>query len=421
MSFQSRSEAGASLFRYLGIKSNISVAWDGLQTSLSGGYAVSVPPVSPNRITDRLQIYSAVSGTGFSHSSGAFVSLPPVLAASLTIEDRLEAENLLQEWEGSVTAPIGLPFKTDLFLALSQASNAEDLPTDTLKNIFSDAYAFMAPWDGDLYPERRGIGKFTAGLETQNLSLYLSPSLTFAVTGADAQRLEQSGAFLFRIPARFGQNPLTEINFELSYLLGFTSIDAAFASTDFVGDFNGVFDSMSAQRYLLTGPIYDLFADTLFSAFETQTQSYSDASYNPSLSLSFSKKYGSYLTDLFVPSDISAGFERSLRRKSDAVSQDYKLTAQSRATALNLFGRFGAYQLLDLYDTDEFSTSIGLDMGFSASWQIESVNPLIQHYVLFFGKNGSELSLENRFELVHKDETTWSEVFSGSFTCRDRQ
>ena len=204
----------------------------------------------------------------------------------------------------------------------------------------------------------------------------------------------------------FSIRPPHSLTLAPGYSLIFRSTSEGYAGLRIDDDLRAVAAAFRQRRYLLTGPVYDLFAPGLSEQFERETARDVAAYYHPSVKLTLTRGFGSYIRDLFIPARVAVEVSRSVRRIEDSVYDTLTATSQLRATAINLFGSLGAYPILPFYESDEFSWSVDVSMDLS---DLGDYTGVMQHFFFFLGSNGIELSVENRFELESKDASSWKE------------
>ncbi len=105
-------------------------------------------------------------------------------------------------------------------------------------------------------------------------------------------------------------------------------------------------------------PIAELFQTLPSPEFDAPLPGGERRSYDAEGSLEFSRVFTSRISDLWIPSAARLDVERSLAWEGDSIEDSRTWRMEATATAVNLFGREGAYPRALLYASDEFRNSV---------------------------------------------------------------
>jgi hypothetical protein len=333
--------------------------------------------------------------------------------------------SLQQLWNWTLASTWPGPFALQLGASLTDTSSfalqaAASYPVEWIR-----AYRYVLPWSAD--PNAARTGKATAdmtlslGRLTPTLSLLSTYQTAYSPSGnagsVSGQQLSEA-KIVFSLPITLippaaagaapavqptgdvppwarsnpaavpagGQVPgglLSGLTLTPSYsrdlqvaglpALGWNDLVAAStASPSSVTDFRlfgndiGFFGrSIWGQSYFFQSiPGVDVFLPGLAADFARASTTQSYALYSPTVALALSRSIGSSPWDLVVPNRIQLSTGRSLTRQGDSVSDSRTIGASITNTAINIFGRLGAYPIFPFYRSESISSSV--DMSFTS-------------------------------------------------------
>ncbi|MBN1648645.1 MAG: hypothetical protein JW874_11490 [Spirochaetales bacterium] len=163
-------------------------------------------------------------------------------------------------------------------------------------------------------------------------------------------------------------------------------------------DFMLMAEHTGLQDYILTEiPFYEFFVAPDLELHDNETQ----IRYLPEISLNYTRRHGSFLSDLFLPSRLAFSLTREYVFL-DAMSSDaFKISGSLANNALNLFGSKGTHTLFRFYESDEYLTQFTwsgnrTDEEFEHSWS------LVNQIKLLFTANNI-LTIQNNAEKTTED------------------
>lgn len=364
----SRSRVGAQFpgFRLDG-RAEAGIA--GEVTRLSLGHELRVPrPSAPLLFRDDFTTRMQGGSPEHAHTLGLDVALPDAGGRERRIlgaEYRtvFGSDGLRRLWSTTLSGAGFLPAGPALSLQLSETDADADLPDPAL-----------APGYGERWWEslRRFVPALRDGATRRSASARGSFLLEGNVLGAGG---ELNAELSRQVAAR--RDDLLEGHVSLPITLSPESPDAMRITPRYsrrvgVGDsvtedagFAGAIRDygrmLAGQRYVYASiPGLELFASSLPSDFAEQSGDYSAASYEAEAELQLEGAPGFRPVDLLIPSGVSAGISRELRRRESGVEDTRSTILRLRTVALNLFGSQGARPLTSLYRSDEYRLEASL-------------------------------------------------------------
>jgi len=221
-------------------------------------------------------------------------------------------------------------------------------------------------------------------------------------------------AFLF--PITLAEGEPFQWKLTPGYKRTFATTKTITRSKNFSTDFENLFQGFGDQSYLYrTFPVIDIFSKKTVERFKTDTRSLKYAKFDPKIFLSYSRRYGSHIYDLFVPCEITPELGKKLVRNADSLLNHYTHSVSTKTSALNLFGKLGAYPIFSFYKTEEITTTLKFSMETSDSWKRKYSNFNLQNYLTFIGNNNNKLSFENSYSVNYNRKKTRLEEGSLSF------
>jgi len=229
---------------------------------------------------------------------------------------------------------------------------------------WADAFRHLAPWSGGTDDWRRLslAAEARALLRPVGLSLQgeLASSSGGFVSGRRRQDTTLSYGVSLPVALRPGDGPELTVSAAYGQKLDLSAL-AEEGGAGFAEDLSEVGAILSHHAWMLAWvPGVEVVSRRALESVEARLRDGNDypvigARWEPSLTLGLSRGPGSRLLDLVVPAFLDVTFARGVRLDGDLAEGTTKLSAALRTTALNLFGRTGAYQLFSFYDTDEIA------------------------------------------------------------------
>jgi hypothetical protein len=380
--------------------------------SASGGHRVTIPSVSsPVTVTDAFALNW--SG-GFSRENtlvftpGSFLSVS--LDASANADrDAGEGKGLLnQSWQASLGLTPFIPLTLSSSLTLSQAVSDYLLPLDWYGARWVREAGLLLPWDGGsdvLRNERLG---FKAGIPASPVGFSLEAETNAerkaasTSTGLSQQNdLSLSLALLLKL----AQGGSSDTNLSIAYKRLLSLTTSPMPGPRFSAETDELYSVLSSQAYMLTAfPFFELFSDNSGIILpEWQAAGASEGTYSPSVLLSFQRSFGARLLDLIVPSQVDVSMGQDLKRTMDLSQTTTYIRPKIVTRAVNLFGELGAYPLLPLVRTDEYSMSVSgsLDGGPGLPTRLTTLQA--EAFATLTGASDNELTV---VETLRRDQAT---------------
>ena len=301
-SFRSLSNLKAVI---LGAGLEVEVLADSLgdQFTISGGHLLTLPKFDfPVVVTDRYSEKTAADGEEFSHEDTLRLDVPSVLVLGLDVSAYSQEATLNQTWTGNLTFNALAPY--NLALAAQWTQSALDFvraQTWYLSD-WIDAFAYTLPWEGGLADSRSYQGSLAQTLNTKPLGVKLAFSSGFNSYNVATDSHEQTDTMALTLSFPFALDSLT---FEPYYSRTLSTLDLVPDEGSLEEDTTWHFSRYAAYSYFFTmPPLYEIFSPTGNADFLSQYFGLENADYKPEIGLSLSRKFGSALLDLFLPSKI---------------------------------------------------------------------------------------------------------------------
>lgn len=176
-------------------------------------------------------------------------------------------------------------------------------------------------------------------------------------------------------------------------------IDTSSVSHENFGDvWNTFINGIKGQFPLFTYvPFRELFTEEDGNTFADVTKGMLEADYETEFAVDLSRPTGSRIMDLFVPSSGDFSMERRYQRKGDTVGWENEWRSSLGFSAINLFGSFGRFPFLTIYNSEELSGLIQITMeDFNGSPVPSPEEILWQLNWSFTGVRNRRLVLDNR-------------------------
>ncbi len=171
-------------------------------------------------------------------------------------------------------------------------------------------------------------------------------------------------------------------------------------------------------------PFAELFGDSspVASAFRdwAGTEDLGSYTYSPELGLVLARSYGSSVLDLVLPSALSLAWYRSYSLASSSQTTTSGLKLGIKAQAVNVLGQAGSHPILAFVESDEYHSSLQLELGLTEGDGVPSLSAVLQNLMTLYG-NASRDSLDFDNRLSWKKDSasaSWSESLDLSLSLR---
>ncbi len=243
-------------------------------------------------------------------------------------------------------------------LRLAQAGRRDPLPPDTpyLHSWFR-SFSGLLPAQDETVARRTFEGRFALTPEFRAIS----PSLVFDSQWTALPAVPQlSATSVGRIEvgiATFGDSGVRLTPF---YQRRLTITETNRFLSTYQDDIAIVTESLGPQEQIMyrSVPFLELFPDNASSVLSHIDSRRAATSYTPAVGLEFRRPFGTRLLDLIVPHYSSVEAAREYRAENDSTDTTGRITLETRALAVNLFGSLGVYPLTGLFRTDEYESRI---------------------------------------------------------------
>jgi len=356
----------------------VSVVSSGDGTYASGGHSVKIPAASsPVTVTDRYhRNYDSAFPTS-SHAADLEVAPAGILRTQLGVEAITRGESLEQNWKLQADSSWPGATSLSLLLHLQNLAGGYTLTNDGYAQSWATSFSLFAPYENGTVPTRNGNSSMNFSYTPGSFGLSTEFGLSYSNKSAASNEQSQDGHVLVEFPLTFRAGSRDEWSLTPAWRRTFQATVSRPESAGFSDDLSGLGSVLQDQDYLYrTPPVADLFMPLSETTFTEASLATRGASFQPNLSLSFSRRIGSRGRDLLAPSDAFLSVTRSATRAADSVTDSRLWTTALTWTALNVFGTTGTNPTFSFYQSDEFSNSV------TASYQEPISGGLNQSWVL---------------------------------------
>jgi hypothetical protein len=330
----------------------------------SGSHKVTVPATSfPVSLTDSFSLswlgeFTREDSLLVSPFSGFTFSAETQASAART-DPTAGAAVLDQSWAGKAALSALGPFTLTADASVFQSSAGYPLPTAWYGETWVRQMSLVLPWAGGTDVEHKGslgaaleISPSPFGMAVKSRAFVRSTDFT-AVSRTQQNDLDLGVSATLRL----GGSDVNALTLSLSYDRQVSFMTAPAAGDRFTSEAQSYGELMARQAYLLTGvPFAEIFTDNS-SMILSRWPGVSRGYFAPTATVSLQRGYSSRLTDLLLPTSLDVTLGQKLERNGDLSSTTIILSPRLSSHALNLFGRLGAYPVLEFARTDAYSLS----------------------------------------------------------------
>jgi len=389
------------------IGANIKINWDQSSTDLSGSHTLQFPAnFSYGFISDSYSRSGSGDSATMTRENAIQFNIPEKGIFNFTLSANGIDELLLQTWKAHTRWTAASVFNIEGSIAFEQNTDWSDWQIEDKGNYFSNwiyDYNLIAPFS-NTDTNRSVQGSLNLNLDTKPVGFTFSPHMSFNSENSPLSTQTNRGGFTLSIPLRLTAESGGEWSIIPSYSRTFMEKSAKAQSDSFSDGFGNLFSDLGSWIPLTSFiPFYELFSNSTTAKFESDTLLFNEATYSPDFGISFLRKFGSNIYDLFLPYNISVHFIRNFSKKDDTFFNSNRLEFSFKQTAVNLFGNFGVYHKFDFYNTEDITSSLQFNLTVDGGNLPVPEELIYQNYLAFYGNNNGVFIVENRFETDFQD------------------
>ncbi len=384
--------------------------WTDDEATVGGGHGL-LTAVGPVSFSDTFDLRAPGHDATFDRESRLRLSPLPGTAADASVRAAADEDRLTQEWSGSLASAAGrwnASMVADFSLATLDYEHSERGYFDA----WVMGYRFFAPQRAPLL-ERTSRATAEIGLLPGPVGLALRVEPSARSQDSDSGR-EQTNGLLARLAAPWEIGNRGTI-ITAAYQRQMETGETLPQQGDFRSDWSVFADDFARQSYAYLGvPLWELYDDN--DSFLRESAEVTSAVYSPELQVEITRRPGSQIRHLFVPTKMLAVVGRTLERQG-AITSDlsrYSLTYQTNA--INLFGRSGSHPTFTFYDLDEFANSLTLSLNLDGGKRFDSGEVGLDTLVSMESSGGNQVSVSNRFSLTGESLETAANSSQASYT-----
>jgi len=382
----------------LEIKAHGKINYGATGTLFSGSHSLLFPSgFSYAALTDSYSRSGSGNTSAMTRANSLKLTLPGYGLLVLSSTAQGTRDNLVQNWSAETDWTLFSKLKVNLTGDMEQNELWDYRDRGNYFSNWINDYLLLIPHDVGIL-NRNFQTAMKIELETRPVGFVFMPSLSFTLDERGVKTQTDKGSVKLSLPLSFEgkrDNPWT---LTPSYSREFIEKRSAVPSGSYGQGFRNLFSDLANWMPLTSFiPFYELFAGDPVAIFEDKTAFLDSASYKPAFSIDFSRKAGSSIGDLFLPSSIDLSFARTFHKKDDSLSSLNNFDLTVKQSAVNLFGRFGVYETFGFYDSEDITSSLQFTMEGQNGNFPKPKELIYQHYLAFYGQNNRTLTLENRF------------------------
>ncbi|MCK5197931.1 MAG: hypothetical protein KAR21_06250, partial [Spirochaetales bacterium] len=269
------------------------------------------------------------------------------------------SQNLIRTW-GVSTNTIwekGSRLSTDLDLSMYSEEDTYEHMNSFEK--LASSYELFIP--GDIHNDRTTNISINPEINTNSASFGINETFGSNISGLD-KRILATGQSL-SVDAEFTFNSESPGQFSITpgYEKIINSQIDENTDSNFFTDTKDSILHLGTHDYYFTGiPLWEIIDPEFGNQFIKNTEGQRNTEYIPEFSLRFTRLAGSHLSDIIIPSIVNINVSRYLTRDFDSITDKLKVNLETRATALNVFGKLGSTPLVSWYQTEEITNILSI-------------------------------------------------------------
>ena len=412
----------SSVIAGLPVSAETDITLYGTEVSVRGGHTIRVPYLSPYAsFSDRFYTGYPGAAEQYSRENTASLAIPGIASVTMSAESYTLQDLLRQEWKAETSFLPGRPVSLTV-----QGSAAENTENFTLNSVwYSEVWlesikkTVLPRLEAELDSRSSSVSastkisppfiQFSAGVSPSYERSYATGWILKPDINVNAEMTlfpEGNGFFPGTVNAVYSRKLLLKQN--------------ALGGTDIIEDWRHTQQTLtSVPLFVRMSPYAEFVKPLSDTAFKSQTAGLLYGEYTPKAEISYTRGYGSYLYDLFLPYSVGFSVESTYLRENDSLSQTRSLTGMLRSTAVNLFGNYGAYPFFSWYRSDELTSVLSLTLKAADRWnRPESWELLIRHMATLFQKEENIITLDNAVTVTRGETEQITDKGSIKYTWR---
>ena len=352
------SNLGFSLLN-LNISGNLNLQWQNTELYTSPGLSFTLPLLNNSIILN--DNYNEVN-LPLSSSTLRESSITTKLGLSsfiISANSSHSIQNMIRNWglSSNTTWETGSVLTSSADFRMSSIENPYEGMNFLEK--FSNSYAQYLPENSQ--NDRNSNFSISPTLKFNSLTLGIEESLGSNTTGLDDRVINSSQMLSINGNIIFNAENLKEWNLIPNYKKQLNITDTTNTNNNFFTDTSESIMNIGTQNYYFKGiPFWEILYPEFASVFYEETIKQTHAEYTPNFSIGFSRLAGSRIKDIFIPTGIDLNLYRNLNRDFDSLTDSLNINFETRATALNIFGRLGTTPIFNWYQTEEITNFLAL-------------------------------------------------------------
>lgn len=391
---------------------------------MGGSHFIQIPS-SPAwaSVTDEFSYADAPWEDLFSRRNGLTFSPSPLF--TLTAEGSASytggAEQLNQIWKASLASQAEELFHCSIQTQWELSSREWEWTPSSYPEGWLRGYLLLLPTEEGIPLQRKGSAQFAVSLSPSwGSPRFTLESLYFNNLQGESPDQTSRTTGKIEVPLSFGDGPdAWQVTPAYSRKVKTTGPSASENFEEDLVLFGENFPALSLMGRSI--PFAELYAMSLREEFlSAYSEAGADAlNLSPHWSLAFSRPTGSYLKNLLIPVDWELSQTRILEKEGDVLQDGRETSLTARFSAINLFGKQGAYPFFSFYQTEELISLVTYTLVEDLiADDVQKHQMILQHYLFLKGDSRNTLEGNNYLSLSGGDSSDWSERMDLSWIHR---
>ena len=395
-SFLTRTELAGDLL-YTRLETDVQVAVQDERTSLAGGHSLRVPAAdAPVVFTESYRRNYNAPLTSLNRSNGLLLSLPLETRIRVDTEATLREENLDQSWDLSAGMAPAEHLSLDLAAGLGHSAGGYATTDASYPESWILGYELVAPYTTGDTPTRRGNAAISAEREPTPVGLDVAGDAAYENRSSTENEQTNDTSLSIGVPLAFNRDSPRSWTLTPSYRRSFSRTLGAPAAANLRGR------PRRLRRRVRRAAIPHHLRPHCRALSVGRGHRFRGAERGRTFHPLHPPRRAVARAGLRLPaSGPRAALGRGPRRRAQLHAggggrhRVQRYTASYTATAVNLFGRVGAYPTFEIYRTDEFSNSLSATVDRRFPAEETAVTGEFSSLVALFGEQDNEFRLTN--------------------------
>lgn len=388
---------------------DLSITGEDEEFAYAGGHSLTIPKDPfPIQLVDKYNMAPGESGNNFYRSDICTIkdNEENMVFSLSTVSHTLDSI-LVQNWDARAALLYRELLSFSSLCSYLVSSDSFENTNDWYIPAWFYGFQYVIPVENSMLDERTGKLSLDFSLNSRPVGTALAGNIRIGSINIEKNKRDYSSDtdLILSFPVTIVMSETLTLILTPSYSRAISIKNFFSEQGDFSTDVQQWYSDLEGHTYIITQvPFVELYSAKTEEEFTdiTGTLDTDTVAYMPTFSFALGKESpGSGLIDLFLPSSFEFSLNKQFEKNLTLYDFSNTYSVSSRFSAINLFGKFGAYSLFDFYTVDAFETNISMEI-VTREEEIQYGYEFI-NFLSFADSKQNKFLIENHL-LLHQDD-----------------